>query len=460
MRVAYICNRYPAISMTFVRREVEGLRRLGVGVETFSVRRALRGDLLADEDRQAAASTYAVLPPKPAQLLAAHLLALVTRPLAYLRTLAFSLSLSSGGARAGLWRLFYFAEAIVVWRRCREQRVTHVHSHFANVATDVAMLCAHFADRPSERWSWSFTLHGPVEFYDVHRSRLEQKIARARFVICISDFARSQAMAFAERSDWQKLHVVHCGVDPRRWRPSPRPPADGFAQAGSTHVLCVGRLISLKGHAVLIEAIARLRREGHDMTVTLVGDGPQREALEALARDRGVNDLTEFAGSVGQNRIRDFFARADVFCLPSFAEGVPVVLMEAMAMELAVVSSRIMGIPELIEHEVSGLLVAPGRTDELAAVLRRLSADERLRARLGRAGRERIVAEYEIGSSAARIAGLMERYGLGTPAAGSAGADPLAEVATPAGPAVSREPARSLVVQNAGPPPGSAGTEV
>jgi colanic acid/amylovoran biosynthesis glycosyltransferase len=505
MRVAYICNRYPAISMTFVRREIEGLRRLGIVVKTLSIRPPLSGDLLSPEDREAARSTYSVLPPKP-RLLRAHMLALATRPVSYARTLAFSLGLSSGGVRAGLWRVFYFAEAIAVWHRCRSENVRHIHSHFANVATDVAMLCAHFADRPNEQWSWSFTLHGPVEFYDVYRSQLSEKIARARFVICISDFARSQAMACSEETQWDKLHVVHCGLDPEQWRPPAAPSnagvdvgvaanADADVPSSGVRVLCVGRLIALKGHAVLIEAVARLRADGLEVTATLVGDGAARGALEGLADRRAVADLIEFAGSVGQDRIRNYFARADVFCLPSFAEGVPVVLMEAMAMELPVVSSQIMGIPELVQDEVSGMLTPPGRADELAARLRRLAEGPELRAQLGRAGRAKVVAEYGIATSAERIASLMRRYCVAGPAAdadaswaspGSPSfrteprdADPLIRLGPSSASATalpstlpvdrlsasqsdssSHDEMHSLAAQNAGPPPGSDVTEV
>jgi colanic acid/amylovoran biosynthesis glycosyltransferase len=483
MRIAYLCNRFPAVSMTFVRREVAALRQLGVAVETFSIRRALPGDLLAPVDREAARTTYAVLPPKPLDLLGAHARALATRPLSYVRTLALSLRLGSGGARATLWRLFYFVEAIVVWNRCRRTGIRHLHAHFANVATDVALLCASFGDHPRssrarDRWSWSFTLHGPVEFYDVYRAQLSQKIVRARFVICISDFARSQAMAFSEQSQWHKLHVVHCGVDPARWRPHDSCSHDEPASSDALHVLCVGRLISLKGQAVLIEALAQLRAEGRRLTATLVGDGVERDSLCELARREGVQELVEFAGSVGADRIREQFARADIFCLPSFAEGVPVVLMEAMAMELPVLSSRIMGIPELVRDGESGLLTAPGRVDQLAGALRCLADSAELRRRLGRAGRERVCAEYDIARSSERIAALLERY-LSAPVVPASPGAPLSAPAEspsagfptsadlPLEPSSSREAVLpegsrelSLALQNAGPPPGSDGKEV
>ncbi len=184
MRIAYLCNRYPAVSMTFVRREVAALRQLGVAVDTFSIRRALPGDLLAPVDREAARETYAVLPPKPLDLLGAHARALATRPLAYVRTLTLSLRLGSGGARATLWRLFYFVEAIVVWNRCRRDGIRHLHAHFANVATDVALLCASFGDHPRSSSAGSLVV-------ELHLARAGRVLRRAPRAARAEDRARS-----------------------------------------------------------------------------------------------------------------------------------------------------------------------------------------------------------------------------------------------------------------------------
>jgi glycosyltransferase involved in cell wall biosynthesis len=410
MGIACLCNRYPAISMTFVQREVQGLRNLGIPVRTLSIRPPLPGHLISAANREAARSTYAVLPPRWTHLIRANVRAFFVSPWRYWLTLAFSLRLSSGGARASLWRIFYFIESMIIWDQCRADGTRHIHAHFAN---DVAMLCAYFADRPTDPWSWSFTLHGPVEFYDVYRAQLTEKIRRARLVICISDFARSQAMAWSQDTEWEKLHVIHCGVNPAEWRTqataAPRPPGTG---SNRLRVLSVGRLIALKGHAILLDAVAKLRAGGQEMEVTLVGDGPRRAALEEQARRLGVADLVHFAGSIGQDNIRDYFANADVFCLASFAEGVPVVLMEAMAMELPVVTTTVMGIPELVEDGVSGLLMPPGRADALGALLHSLAEDPALRQRLGRAGREKVIAEFDAASSAERLAGVLRDYGL------------------------------------------------
>jgi glycosyltransferase involved in cell wall biosynthesis len=404
MRIAYLCNRYPAVSLTFILREIRALRLLGVDVDTFAIRRALPGHLLSPVDREEHARTYAVLPPDPAKLALAHLVAIALHPLRYVETFVLAMRLRPRGLRGAIWQCFYFAEAITIWRECRRRGITHIHAQFANVATDVALLASHFGGGD---WSWSFTLHGPVEFYDVFQSRLTEKLNRAKFVVCISDFARSQAMAFVDRKRWEKLHVVHCGVDPGAFRPGER--SSGAAPGGRLRVLSVGRLIDLKGHAVLLDAIAASRDDGVEMRLTVVGDGPCRDALESLASQLGIAEQVTFAGSVGQDQILKFYADADAFCLSSFAEGVPVVLMEAMAMEIPVVATRIAGIPELVEHGLSGLLVAPGRSDQLAGALATLAGDPQQRRTMGAAGRAKVIAEFDVAKSAGRLRELFSR---------------------------------------------------
>jgi glycosyltransferase involved in cell wall biosynthesis len=401
-RIAYLVGSYPAVSHTFIAREVEGLRARGVDVHTVSVRRTPPEQLLTDADRRAAGETSVILPPDPAELAGAHLRTLLRRPRRYLSTLALAARLSPGGARAGLWQLFYFAEAILLAERLRRRGIRHVHAHFANVATAVALLVAHLGER--EGCTWSFTMHGPTEFDDVTRYALAEKVRRARFVACIGDYCRSQLMKLTPPGQWDKLEIVHCGVDPGRFAAVDR----AERANGRLHVLCVGRLVPDKGQALLVQAIAAMRARGHDVTATLVGDGPDRPALEAAARP--LDGAVELAGAVGQDRIRELYADADVFCLPSFAEGVPVVLMEAMATGLPVVTTRIMGIPELVEDGRAGLLVRPGRPDELASALERLAGDPEGRAAMGRAGRDRVAADYDIARSVEALHTAFERH--------------------------------------------------
>jgi colanic acid/amylovoran biosynthesis glycosyltransferase len=391
LRLAYICDQYPAISHSFVLREIEALRRLGAEIATVSIRRSDPAHLMAAADRREFESTHALLPVGAARLLAVHFGALARQPRRYVATLLWALRIGRGSARGRLWQLFYFAEAVLAWDRLRREGIGHVHAHFTSPSADVAMLAA----RLGHGWSYSFSAHG-TDIQTADQGLLAEKVRNARFVVCVSDFGRSQLMTLVDDEHWPKIHVVRCGIDLARFDGDG--PASG--SAGELQILNVGRLHPVKGHPVLLEALALLLDAGVEARLTIVGDGDRREALERRATELGVTDRVTFAGNVGQDDLHAFYARADVFCLPSFGEGIPVVLMEAMAMRVAVVSSRIMGIPELVEDEAGGLLVTPGRPDLLAAALRRLADSPELRERLARQGHDKVAADHD-GSRAA-----------------------------------------------------------
>jgi glycosyltransferase involved in cell wall biosynthesis len=410
--VAYLVGRYPAVSHAFVTREVLALREAGVRVETISIHRAAAQDTLSEVDRAEAERTYALLPARLGEVLRAHLRAIVS-PRAYLATLARALRDGSPGVKGRLWQLFYFVEAVLVWRHCQRRSVRHIHAHHLNQASDAAMLAVQYANArgAGPPWTWSFTMHGPNEFYDTSRFRLAAKGGSAAAVVCISDFARSQVMGFAPEDRWSRFRVVHCGLDPTEFDPGRQPrrvATDCF------QVLYVGRLVPFKGQAILLEAIAAIRARGVDARLTVIGEGPSRERLERRVEELGLTGVVAFAGAVGQDEIRLRYAAADAFCLPSFAEGVPVVLMEAMAMRVPVVTSRIMGISELVQDGEDGLLVRPGRADELATALERLARDPELRERLGRRGREKVVAEFDVRESGRRLARIFSAAARGT----------------------------------------------
>jgi glycosyltransferase involved in cell wall biosynthesis len=392
---AYLVSRYPSQTHTFILNEVRAMRAAGVRVETVSIRRVEREALLSDVDRREFERTRALLPVAPAELLRAHARALRRGPLAYLRTLGSALRDSSGGARATLWQLFYFGEAVLLWAWLEDQGLSHIHVHHANVSSDVALLACRFANatRPkgAERWTWSLTLHGPAEFVDVPGYKLELKAEAADAVICVSDFARSQVLALVDGDARARLHTVHCGVDVERF--SARGPR---RQEGPMSVLTVAQLARRKGLDVLLNAVAMLRARDVAVEVVVVGDGDERGRLETRARELGLEEAVAFAGPVGQDRIPDYYARADVFCLPSFAEGIPIVLMEAMARQLPVVTTTVMGVPELVVDRRCGLLVPPARADLLAGALEELAEDAARREELGRAGRERVVEGFEL----------------------------------------------------------------
>jgi colanic acid/amylovoran biosynthesis glycosyltransferase len=405
-----VCSRYPAVSHSFVLREVRALRERGVEVHTFTVRRPHEGELLSGADQEEHSRTFALLPPRPLRLLGAHARAALTRPVRYFGTLGCSLRLSSGGVRAALWRVFYFAEAILLFDECRRRGVRHLHAHFANVGSDVALLAARFG---GEDWSFGFTMHGCSELFDESPHRLPEKIRRAALVICNSDFTRSQLMKLVGRGEWRKLRVVRCGIDPRAFAP----PATRD-QNGPLRVLTVARLVPGKGHALLLEALASLREQGIEAVATFVGHGPEREPLERLAEELRID--VRFAGAVGQDELRVYYEDAQLFCLPTLAEGLGVVLLEAMACGLPVVSTRVMGVPEVVDEGETGLLASLGRADSLAEAIERLAVAPELRERLGRAGRRRVVEEFGLGAAAdAVLAYLDQAVFVGVPPAPS-----------------------------------------
>jgi glycosyltransferase involved in cell wall biosynthesis len=395
VKVGYLSSRYPAVSHTFIVREVAALRAVGVDVRTMSVHRAHPDHLLTDQERVADRETFAILPIPPGRLIKSHLRSFASSPIRYLACLGRTLRNGAPGVRGRLWQVFYFAEAIVLHEYCEREGIRHLHAQFADVATDVAQAVA---TRGGRGWSWSLALHGPVEFLDVQRNRLPQKVADAVVVRTISHFGRSQVLALLDEEKWQKVHMVRVGVDLSKYPAAVQPPPDGSLQ-----ILCVGRLIALKGQSLLIQAALELDQQGIGVRVTFVGDGPRRAALTRQAKKLGLADRVEFLGAVGQDELPRLYAAAHVFCLPSLAEGLPVVLMEAMATERPVVTSAIMGIGELVTDQINGRLVPPGSLPDLVDALAALAADPSARKRMGQAGRRKVVEEYDVRRSAEQL---------------------------------------------------------
>ena len=401
--IAYLTSEYPKVSHTFIQREAEGVRAAGVEVLTCSVRKPDPKDLTGPEEEAAFAETFYILDAakNPLRLIGDHLGALFTGSGRYLSALGLAWRTRPPGLKALLWQLFYFAEAGVLARHLRRQKVSHLHTHFANSGCSVAMLASQISGIP-----YSFMMHGPAEFFEADRWRLDEKVARARFVTCISHFCRSQLMIFAGQAHWEKLHIVHCALDPDVYdRPRPEP---------GKQLLFVGRLAGVKGVPVLLEVLSRVRAAHPDLRLTLVGDGPERAGLETRARTLGVDDLVEFAGYKSQGEVAEYLAQSDIFVLPSFAEGLPVVLMEALASRVPVLTTRIAGVSELVEDRVNGYLVPPGDVESLIQRLTDLLDAPETRAAMGEAGRAKVVAEFNIRDETLRLAHLLAAYQAGT----------------------------------------------
>lgn len=403
-RLAYLTSLYPAVSHTFIQREIEGLRTLGFEVMTCSMRRPAAAHLTGPEERAAEDSTFYIIQTgtSPREALRA-LGAALAAPGRLLRALALTWRSAPPGVRGMLKQLAYLAEAMILSRHLHAARIDHLHNHFADPSANVAMLASALSGIP-----FSYTLHGPAEIYEPEKWQLREKTARADFVVCISHFARSQAMYFSDPAHWDRLRIVHCGVDPDRYdRPAPAP-HDGL------NLVFVGRLTPIKGLLVLMAAFAAARAQMPDLTLTLVGDGADRAHLERLAAPMG--DAVRFAGFLSQEGVAETVAAADALVLPSFAEGLPVVLMEALAAGKPVIATQVAGVGELVENGVSGLLVPASDEQALCrAILNLAATSSEDRAEMGRKGRARVRAEFDAGLEAARIAALF---------AGAGGDDP------------------------------------
>lgn len=400
LRAAYIVSRYPYVSHTFILREIQALRDRGAEIDPVTVRRPEAEDVISPTDRAEQARTHAVLPTTARRLLRAHAAALARHPLAYLRTLADTLSARRFEPRATLWQLFYFAEGILVWRWLEDRRLRHIHAHHANVAADLAMVATRFgrlAD-PAAARTWSMTVHGPTEFTDAGGHKLALKTTRADGIIATSEYVRDKLTALAPQSA-PRIKVIHCGIEPAEFEAGPAPAAD----AEEVRLLTVARLSRRKGVHDLLRALAQIHGSHPQIRLTVVGDGPERPGLERLAAELGLGGTVRFVGAVGGDEVARFYRDADVFCLASYAEGVPTVLMEAMATELPVVSTFVAGTPELVRDGEAGLLVSPGDVPALAAALARLADDPGLRSRMGQAGRRAVIEGYSLDASAAAV---------------------------------------------------------
>jgi glycosyltransferase involved in cell wall biosynthesis len=280
LRVAYMTGEYPRATDTFIQREVAALRDKGVHVDTFSVRKPHDKENVGPETQAERDHTFYVFPPRVGKLAGAHLALLAAAPGRYLRALKTALTVRPPGVKAFVWQLAYFVEAWVVAREVRRRSLSHLHNHFSNSSCSVAMLAAEMGG-----FTFSFTMHGPQEFFEPKYWRIDEKIRRALFVACISHFCRSQAMIFGPQDKWDRMHIVHCGVDPALFAATAFAPARH--QGVGNRLLFVGRLAGVKGLPMLLDAVAQVKARHPDVRLTLAGDGPDRGRLVEQANRLG-----------------------------------------------------------------------------------------------------------------------------------------------------------------------------
>ena len=401
-RVAYILNQYPKVSHSFIRTEILALERHGIAVERIAMR-GWDAEVVDPLDRDERDRTRYVLQDGAWMLLFAVARALATRPVRTVAAAACALRLSRQGDRNWLIHLIYFAEACRIARWLAERRVDHAHAHFGSNAATVALLVRRLGGPP-----FSFTVHGPEEFDKPLQFKLREKMRDAAAVVAITSFCRSQLFRWADEADWPKIRVVGCALDDRFFAAAP----DASASDTGVELVCVGRLCAQKGQLLLIEALAQLHARGHRVRLTLAGDGEMRAEVEAAIARASLADAVTITGWIDAATVAALLRRSRALVLPSFAEGLPIVIMEAMALGRATVTTMIAGIPELVRDGEEGYLIPAGDVAALTDALERLLAtpDEVLAA-MGRRAAERVRERHGSDRQAQALAQLFAQRG-------------------------------------------------
>ena len=403
-RVAYIMSRFPRLTETFILYEILSLEALGVDVEIYPLLKERAHVVHPEAARLARRAHYH--PFVSLRILAAQWYFIRRRPLAYFKVLAEVLAGTFGSANFLVGALGIFPKSVRFALEMSQQRVTHVHAHFATHPAVAALIIHRLTGIP-----FSFTAHGS----DLHveRRMLDKKVEAATFAVTVSQYNREVIILTCGERVRNKVHVIHCGVDPDFFA-APVPGIDG---TGQFQIVCIASFEDVKGHRYLVEACRLLRDRGIDLTCHLVGDGPLKSVIAKQVAGARLEGSVRFYGACSRDQVAGLLSSADVMVLASVPtpggkrEGIPVALMEGMASGLPVVASAISGIPELVDDDRSGLLVAPRDAPALADALQRLRDDPSLRARMGRTGRAKIMEQFSLRLSALELTTLFRNGG-------------------------------------------------
>lgn len=397
LRVGYFVNGYPAASHTFIRREICALERLGVEVVRYALRPG-SASFVDAEDTLEKERTNFVVASGVGVFVSCALYFLFTRPRAFFAALHTSFRIGWRSDRGVALHIAYLAEAAVLARWARRDRVQHLHAHFGTNSTTIAMLVKQLSGLP-----FSFTAHGPEEFEKAQWLNLQAKLEMSEFAVCVSQFGRSQLMRWSRPDLWPKIKLVHCGLDDK-FLAAPTPPLPQ-----EPRLTCVGRLSVEKAQLVLVGAVRRLRDEGLLVVVTLLGDGPMRGQIEEAVRAAKLEDAVTLLGWASGDRVKQEISNARALVLPSFAENLPVVIMEAMALGRPVISTYVAGIPELVEPGKTGWLAPAGDETALAIAIRAVAETPTAAlATMGAAGRDSVRQRHDSLKEAAKLKELFE----------------------------------------------------
>ncbi|MBX7527888.1 glycosyltransferase [Qipengyuania vesicularis] len=375
-RIAYLVSDLHAPSHTFVRREIEALRKRGANIDAFSIRNSDKDDTL----------DHTVIGHSPFAYVLAIVATLLTNPLRLFGTWWLALAHRPAGLRDLLWSQFHFIEAVFLARKLKQAKIDHLHNHFANSGASVGLLAAHLTGIP-----WSLTLHGISETDHPAGATLPDKLARARFVACASRFMMAQGMRRLDPDKWDKFKLVRCGVDTARLHELAT-----HKISPAVRLLCVGRLSAEKGYFGLVEALSDERFANTDYGLRIVGDGPQGDQIQQAVTAAGLSDRVEFLGALPENETLREIAGCDVLVLPSLMEGLPVVLIEALALGKPVIASGVAGIPEIVRDGKNGYLIEPGNWDQLADRIHLLLTDRGRLSEMTTCARDSFDTDFDI----------------------------------------------------------------
>lgn len=403
IRLAYVMTHYPRVALTFIKSEIDAIRDLGLPVLPIAMNMPENADLPTEAyRREAEGAVY--LKASRAHVTGSVIAAMARHPAKMVRLAWLALTSSRGDLPVLVRRFAHLAYATVAARACAVRGITHIHAHFGQAPATIAWFtCELVNSGHTDRCRWSFTIHGFQDFVETTSSRLDLKAGSASFIACISDFTRAQLCQATDPQFWNRFHVVRCGIDLQRLAMRATLPLRAVPR-----IIVVGRLSPEKGHLILLEALGILSQRGIEMSAQFVGDGPFAATLKREAARLELADKVDFAGEQLPERVGQLLGDADIFCLPSFSEGLPVSLMEAMARGVPVVTTWISGIPELAQNEVTALTVPAGNAQALASALERLAGDDALRSRLVGEARTAVERQHDRRKNARRLASLFQ----------------------------------------------------
>jgi len=395
MKIAYFINQYPAISHSFIRREIQALERRGVEVRRFAIRPPEDAIFSAEDEDESRKTRHIVRAPL-ASLMRAMARRCALTPGRAARALASALGLGWRSESGLLRHVFYFGEALVLADWMRSEDIRHVHAHFGTNGALIAMLAARLVGA-----GYSLTVHGPEEFEKPALISLKTKIEHAAFTVGVCQFGAAQLKKLTSPDHWPRINIVRCGLERAFYADADAPPPS------APKFICVGRLCAEKGQVDLVDAVARLADERPDLRLTLIGDGPLRGAIEAAIARHGLEDAIELLGWRTPEDVRNAILASRAFVLPSYAEGLPVSIMEALALRRPVISTYVAGIPELVGEGVCGWLVPAGDAEAMANALRgAMNANDARIADMGAQGRRRVERMHNVDCEAEKLRAL------------------------------------------------------